>query len=284
MGFLTGKRALIVGVASKLSIASGIAAAMHREGAELAFTYQNDKLRGRVEEFASGWGSRPELCFPCDVADDSQIEAVFAALGKHWDGLDIIVHSVGFAPGDQLDGDFTAVTTREGFRIAHDISAYSFIALAKAGREMMKGRNGSLLTLSYLGAERTMPNYNVMGLAKASLEAGVRYLAGSLGAEGTRVNAGFRRADPNARRLRDQELPQDAGRQRAADAAAAQRHHRGSRQCRRLPLFGPGQRYQRRDPLRRWRLQHYRHGPAGRRLITPPMKNGRFERPFSWAE
>ncbi len=154
MGFLTGKRALIVGVASKLSIASGIAAAMHREGAELAFTYQNDKLRGRVEEFASGWGSRPELCFPCDVADDSQIEAVFAALGKHWDGLDIIVHSVGFAPGDQLDGDFTAVTTREGFRIAHDISAYSFIALAKA-----------------------------------SLEAGVRYLAGSLGAEGTRVNA-----------------------------------------------------------------------------------------------
>ncbi len=172
MGFLTGKRALIVGVASKLSIASGIAAAMHREGAELAFTYQNDKLRGRVEEFASGWGSRPELCFPCDVADDSQIEAVFAALGKHWDGLDIIVHSVGFAPGDQLDGDFTAVTTREGFRIAHDISAYSFIALAKAGREMMKGRNGSLLTLSYLGAERTMPNYNVMGMAKASLEAG----------------------------------------------------------------------------------------------------------------
>lgn len=160
MGFLTGKRALIVGVASKLSIASGIAAAMHREGAELAFTYQNDKLRGRVEEFASGWGSRPELCFPCDVADDSQIEAVFAALGKHWDGLDIIVHSVGFAPGDQLDGDFTAVTTREGFRIAHNISAYSFIALAKAGREMMKGRNGSLLTLSYLGAERTMPNYN----------------------------------------------------------------------------------------------------------------------------
>ncbi|MFU5001294.1 enoyl-ACP reductase FabI [Pseudomonas paraeruginosa] len=189
MGFLTGKRALIVGVASKLSIASGIAAAMHREGAELAFTYQNDKLKGRVEEFASGWGSGPQLCFPCDVADDGQIEAVFTALGKHWDGLDIIVHSVGFAPVDQLDGDFTAVTTRNGFRIAHDISSYSFIALARAGREMMKGRNGSLLTLSYLGAERTMPNYNVMGMAKASLEAGVRYLAGSLGPEGTRVNA-----------------------------------------------------------------------------------------------
>src|SRR3990167_1051054 len=145
MGFLSGKRVLIVGVASKLSIASGIAAAMHREGAALAFTYQNEKLKGRVEEFA----------------------AAFEALGKQWDGLDCIVHSVGFAPGDQLNGDFTDVTTREGFRIAHDISAYSFVALAKAGREMMKGRNGSLLTLSYLGAERTMPNYNVMGMAKA---------------------------------------------------------------------------------------------------------------------
>ncbi|PKM05423.1 MAG: enoyl-[acyl-carrier-protein] reductase FabI [Gammaproteobacteria bacterium HGW-Gammaproteobacteria-6] len=189
MGFLSGKRVLIVGVASKLSIASGIAAAMHREGAELAFTYQNDKLKARVEGFAAEWGSGPELCFPCDVADDAQIEHAFAELAKKWDGLDCIVHSVGFAPGDQLDGDFTAVTTREGFRIAHDISAYSFVALAKAGRELMQGRNGSLLTLSYLGAERTMPNYNVMGMAKASLEAGVRYLATSLGPEGTRVNA-----------------------------------------------------------------------------------------------
>ncbi|WP_339843512.1 enoyl-ACP reductase FabI [uncultured Halopseudomonas sp.] len=189
MGFLSGKRVLIVGVASKLSIASGIASAMHREGAELAFTYQNDKLKDRVEKFAAEWGSGPELCFPCDVADDSQIEEAFAQLAKKWDGLDCIVHSVGFAPGDQLDGDFTDVTTREGFRIAHDISAYSFVALAKAGRELMKGRNGSLLTLSYLGAERTMPNYNVMGMAKASLEAGVRYLATSLGPEGTRVNA-----------------------------------------------------------------------------------------------
>ncbi|SEL37632.1 Enoyl-[acyl-carrier-protein] reductase [NADH] [Atopomonas hussainii] len=189
MGFLAGKRVLIVGVASKLSIASGIAAAMHREGAELAFTYQNDKLKGRVEEFAAGWGSGPELCFPCDVASDAEIESVFEALSQKWDGLDCIVHSVGFAPGDQLDGDFTDVTTREGFKIAHDISAYSFVALARAGRKMMAGRNGSLLTLSYLGAERTMPNYNVMGMAKASLEAGVRYLATSLGPEGTRVNA-----------------------------------------------------------------------------------------------
>jgi len=189
MGFLRGKRILIVGVASKLSIASGIAAAMHREGAELAFTYQNDKLRKRVEEFAGGWGSSADLCFPCDVASDSDIEQAFRALAQRWDGLDGIVHSVGFAPGDQLDGDFTEVTTREGFRIAHDISAYSFVALARAGRELMQGRGGSLLTLSYLGAERTMPNYNVMGLAKASLEAGVRYLASSLGPSGTRVNA-----------------------------------------------------------------------------------------------
>lgn len=189
MGFLTGKRVLIVGVASKLSIASGIASAMHREGAELAFTYQNEKLRSRVEEFATEWGSNPELCFPCDVASDEDIAGVFEKLGLQWDALDCIVHSVGFAPGDQLDGDFTEVTTRDGFRIAHDISAYSFVALAKAGRSMMQGRNGSLLTLSYLGAERTMPNYNVMGMAKASLEAGVRYLAGSLGPDGTRVNA-----------------------------------------------------------------------------------------------
>ncbi len=189
MGFMTGKRVLIVGVASKLSIASGIAAAMHREGAELAFTYQNEKLKGRVEDFASQWGSSPELCFPCDVANDEDIANVFTELGKKWDGLDCIVHSVGFAPGDQLDGDFTSATTREGFKIAHDISSYSFIALAKAGREMMKDRNGSLLTLTYLGSVRTMPNYNVMGVAKASLEASVRYLAASLGPEGTRVNA-----------------------------------------------------------------------------------------------
>lgn len=190
MGFLSGKRVLIVGVASKLSIASGLAAAMHREGAELAFTYQNEKLRGRVEGFAADWGSSVDMCFPCDVADDAQIEQVFTELNKVWpEGIDCVVHSVGFAPGDQLDGDFTEVTTREGFKIAHDISAYSFIALAKASREALKKRNGSLLTLTYLGAVRTIPNYNVMGMAKASLEASVRYLASSLGEDGIRVNA-----------------------------------------------------------------------------------------------
>lgn len=188
MGFLSGKRALIIGIASKHSIAAGIAEAMHREGAELAFTYQSERLQSRVEQFAEGWDSSADLCFPCDVTSDDEIAAVFTSLNQRWDGLDIIIHSVGFAPGDQLNGNFHEVTTREGFQISHDISTYSFIALAKAGAAMMEGRNGSLLTLSYLGAERTMPNYNVMGLAKASLEASVRYLATSMGPLGIRVN------------------------------------------------------------------------------------------------
>ncbi|TGN41604.1 enoyl-ACP reductase FabI [Marinobacter confluentis] len=186
MGLLSGKRALIVGVASKLSIAHGIAEAFHQQGAELALTYQNEKLKPRVAKFAEEWGS--DLIFPCDVASDEEIENVFTELNKHWDKIDIIVHSVGFAPGDQLDGNFVDVTTREGFRIAHDISAYSFVALAKAGKKMMH-ENSSLLTLSYLGAEKVLQNYNVMGLAKASLESSVRYMAGSLGRDGIRVNA-----------------------------------------------------------------------------------------------
>ena len=187
MGFLAGKRALIVGVASDRSIAWGIAKAMRREGAELAFTYQNDKLQERVEKFAQQVQS--DIALPCDVGDDAQIDAVFARLDDYWDGLDIIVHSVAFAPREELAGPYLDVATREGFRIAHEISSYSFTALAKSGRAMMQGRNGALLTLSYLGAERAMPNYNVMGLAKASLEANVRYLAQALGPEGIRVNA-----------------------------------------------------------------------------------------------
>ena len=187
MGFLAGKRALIVGVASDRSIAWGLAKAMHREGAELAFTYQNDKLQERVEKFAQQVQS--DIALPCDVGDDAQIDAVFARLDDYWDGLDIIVHSVAFAPREELAGPYLDVATREGFRIAHEISSYSLTALAKSGRGMMQGRNGALLTLSYLGAERAMPNYNVMGLAKASLEANVRYLAQSLGPEGIRVNA-----------------------------------------------------------------------------------------------
>ena len=186
MGFMTGKRVLIVGLASKLSIAHGIAQSMHREGAELAFTYQNDKLKKRVEEFAQAFDST--LTFPCDVASDDEIAAVFADLGKHWDGLDVIVHSVGFAPGHELEGTNLDAATREGFRIADDNSPFSYGALAKAGKPMMEGHNGSLLTLTYQGSERVVPNYNVMGLAKASLEANVRYLASSLGPIGIRVN------------------------------------------------------------------------------------------------
>ncbi|HBJ90717.1 MAG TPA: enoyl-[acyl-carrier-protein] reductase FabI [Gammaproteobacteria bacterium] len=187
MSFLAGKRILILGVASKLSIASGIAAAMHREGAELAFTYQNERLKDRVLGFAEQWDSN--LVFPCDVTSDQQIDELFSGLSEKWDGLDGIVHCLAFAPGNELDGNYVDITTREGFLTAHEISSYSFVALAKAGKELMAGRNGSLLTLSYLGAMRTLPNYNVMGLAKASLEANVRYMASSLGPEGTRVNA-----------------------------------------------------------------------------------------------
>ncbi len=187
MGFLAGKRALVVGVAGDRSIAWGIAKALHREGAEIAYTYQNDKLKERVEKLAQQ--TKSDIALPCDVASDEQIEAVFARLDDYWDGLDIIIHSVAFAPREELAGNYVDVTSREGFRLAHEISSYSLAALAKAGRGMMQGRNGALLTLSYIGAERSVPNYNVMGLAKASLEANVRYLAQALGPEGTRVNA-----------------------------------------------------------------------------------------------
>ena len=187
MGFLAGKRALIVGVASKRSIAWGIAQAMHEQGAELAFTFQNERLQERVVNLAAGVGST--ITIPCDVEDDAAIEDVFKILSSNWDGLDILIHSVAYAPADQLQGDFAQVINREGFRTAHDISSYSFAALAKAARPLMQGRNGALLTLSYLGAQRTMPNYNVMGVAKASLEATTRYLAYSLGPEGIRANA-----------------------------------------------------------------------------------------------
>lgn len=187
MGFLQDKRALIVGLASNRSIAWGIAQAMRREGAELAFTYQNDKLKDRVEKMAGELDS--EIIVPCDVSSDEQIDQVFDHLDDYWDGLDIIVHSVAFAPRAELEGDYLDSVTRDGFRTAHEISSYSFAALAKSGVRMMEGRNGAMLTLSYLGAERAMPSYNVMGLAKASLEANVRYMAQCLGPDGIRVNA-----------------------------------------------------------------------------------------------
>ncbi|MDP5239561.1 enoyl-ACP reductase FabI [Uliginosibacterium sp. 31-16] len=187
MGFLSGKRILITGLLSNRSIAYGVAKAMHREGAELAFTYQNERFLDRVTEMAKDFDST--LVFPCDVQDDSQITTLFDALAQHWDGLDGLVHSIAFAPGEALKGNFLEGLSREAFRTAHEVSSYSFAALAKAAQPLMKGRNGCLLTLSYLGAVRTMPNYNVMGLAKASLEAAVRYMAVALGPEGTRVNA-----------------------------------------------------------------------------------------------
>lgn len=186
-GLLSGKRFLIAGIASKLSIAYGIAQALHREGAELAFTYPNDKLKKRVDEFAAQFGS--DLVFACDVADDFQIAQVFEQLAHHWDGLDGLIHSIGFAPAEALKGDFTDVTDRDSFRIAHDISSYSLIGMVRAARPLLAARQGCVLTLTYQGAERVLPHYNVMGLAKASLEAAVRYLASSLGRDGIRVNA-----------------------------------------------------------------------------------------------
>lgn len=187
MGFLANKRILITGLLSNRSIAYGIAKAMQREGAELAFTYQGADLRDRVAKLANEFNST--LLFSCDVQDDQQITQCFEDLGKHWDSLDGIVHSIAFAPREALTGDYLESVNREAFHIAHDVSSYSFAALAKAGLKLMEGRNAALLTLSYLGAVRVMPSYNVMGLAKASLEANVRFMASSLGKKGIRVNA-----------------------------------------------------------------------------------------------
>jgi enoyl-[acyl-carrier protein] reductase I len=187
MTFLAGKRALIVGLASTRSIAWGIAQAMHREGAELAFNYQNEKLAERVAKMAEQLGSG--IVLPLDVGSDAEIDAFFSRLREHWDAFDILVHSVAYAPVEELQGRFVDTVTREGFKVAHDISSYSFAALARRAEPMMAGRSGALLTLSYLGAVRALPNYNVMGLAKASLEANVRFLALDLGPQNIRVNA-----------------------------------------------------------------------------------------------
>lgn len=188
MGFLAGKRILITGLLSNRSIAYGIARACRREGAELAFTYQNERFLDRITKFSEEFGS--QAVYPCDVADDAQIDALFAALAGHWDGLDGLVHSIAFAPNEAIEGDFLDGISREAFNIAHDISSYSFPALAKAARPMLlKGNKPALLAMTYLGAERTLPNYNTMGLAKASLEAATRYLAFCLGPQGIRANA-----------------------------------------------------------------------------------------------
>lgn len=189
MGFLSGKKVLIVGLASNLSIAWGVAQAMRREGAELAFTYQNDKLKSRVEKMATELGCDTNLIFPCEVTSDEEVQNVFSELGKHWDGLDGLVHSVAFAPRESLEGNFLDGITRDNFALANDISSYSLVALTKAGRDMLAKNNGSVVAMTYLGSVRVIPNYNLMGVAKASLEANVRYLASALGEQGVRVNA-----------------------------------------------------------------------------------------------
>ena len=188
MGFLAGKRILITGVISNRSIAYGIAKACHREGAQLAFTYQGDRFKDRLAKCAEEFGSK--MIYPCDVAADAQIDALFAGIATQWDGLDGLVHSIAFAPTEAIEGDFLDGISRDAFRIAHDVSSYSFPALVKAARPLLlKGNQASVLAMTYLGAERTMPNYNTMGLAKASLEAATRYLAFCLGPQGIRANA-----------------------------------------------------------------------------------------------
>jgi len=185
MGFLSGKKLLITGVLSNRSIAYGIAKACHEQGAELAFSYVGERFKDRITEYAADFGS--SLIFDCDVGDDAQIDKLFADLAQTWPKFDGFVHSIGFAPREAIAGDFLDGLSREGFRIAHDISAYSFPAMAKAALPFLNDKS-ALLTLTYLGAERALPNYNTMGLAKASLEASVRYTASSLGPKGMRVN------------------------------------------------------------------------------------------------
>jgi len=187
MGFLSGKKALITGLISDRSIAYGIAKAMYEQGAEIAVTYQNERFESRIKDLAAPFNAK--LILQCDVSNDDEIAAIFDTLTKEWGSLDILVHSIAYAPADQLEGDFLRSTNREGFRVAHDVSSYSLTALTKAAYPLMKDHHSSILTLSYLGAEKAVPNYNVMGLAKASLEANVRYLAASVGGVGIRVNA-----------------------------------------------------------------------------------------------
>jgi enoyl-[acyl-carrier protein] reductase I len=186
MGILDSKRILVTGLLSNRSIAYGIARACRAQGAQLAFTYQNERFKERVTDMAAELGS--DIALACDVSSDEEIERAFAALRERWDGLDGLVHAIAFAPREAIAGDFLEGLSREAFRIAHDVSSYSFPALAKAAAPMMAGRRGAMVTLTYLGAERVVPHYNTMGLAKASLEAAVRYLAANLGPKGIRVN------------------------------------------------------------------------------------------------
>lgn len=187
MSMLQDKHILICGLVSERSIAYGIAEAMHKQGAKLAFSYQSEKIMDRVATMANHFNS--DIVLPCDVSNDEEITNLFAQLGKCWDHLDGLVHSIAYAPADQLEGDYFKSVNREGFRMAHDVSSYSFAALAQAAFPMMQGRNAAMVTLTYAGSTRAFPSYNTMGVAKASLEANMRYLAYSMGPQGIRVNA-----------------------------------------------------------------------------------------------
>ncbi len=252
MGFLADKKILITGVLSNRSIAYGVAHACRREGATLAFTYVNDDLKDRVVKIAAEFGTVPVL--PCDVTKDDDIDALFASLRSEWGALDGLLHAIAFAPREALAGDFLEGMSRAAFAMAHDVSSYSLAALAKGARPLMQGRNGALLTLTYLGAVRALPNYNVMGLAKASLEANVRYLAACLGPEGIRVNGISAGPDQDARRGGHRRLLEDLPLRREERAAAPQRHDRRGRQRRRVPAVRPRERHHRRDHLRRLRI------------------------------
>ena len=260
MGFLSGKKLLITGVLSNRSIAYGIAKACHAQGAELAFSYVGERFKDRITEFAADFDSK--LVFDCDVGDDAQIDKLFADLSQTWPKFDGFVHSIGFAPREAIAGDFLDGLSREGFKIAHDISAYSFPAMAKAALPYLNDKS-ALLTLTYLGAMRALPNYNTMGLAKASLEASVRYLAESLGPKGMRVNgisAGPIKTLAASGIKGFGKILVGGGR---GLADPPQRDHRGSRQRRRLPADRPGQRRHGRDHLRRRRLQPGRRRHRG---------------------
>ncbi len=217
MGFLADRKILITGVLSNRSIAYGVAKACQREGATLAFTYVNDELKDRVARLAADFGPCPLL--RCDVSRDDEIDALFAALKSEWGGLDGLLHSIAYAPREALGGDYLDTLSREAFAIAHDISSYSFAALAKAARPLLAGRPGSLVTLSYLGAARSVPNYNVMGLAKASLESNVRYLAACLGPEPASASTASRPG-------RSRRWPRRASATSASSCRASRARHR----------------------------------------------------------
>ncbi len=252
MGFLADRRILITGVLSNRSIAYGVAHACRREGAQVAFTYVNDDLKERVVKLAAEFGPCPVL--PCDVTRDDDVDALFGALKSEWGALDGVLHSIAFAPREALAGDFLNGMSRSAFATAHDISSYSLAALARGARPLMQGRNGALVTLTYLGAVRALANYNVMGLAKASLEANVRYLASCLGPEQIRVNGISAGPIKTLAAAGIGGFSKILQLRREERASAAQRDHRRGRQRRRVPAVGPGQRDHRRDHLRRLRL------------------------------